>query len=101
MRFIERQIQGLVIQPFTADEVRLKAVLHSLTIIAEAANRIPEHIRAQVAEAPWREIIGVRNIIVHSYFSLNLPIIWDVVVNEVADLRRQVETLLRNHDEDS
>ncbi len=100
-QFIERQTQGLDYEAFITEEVRLKAVLHSLTIIGEASNHIPEDIRGQVADVPWRAIIGVRNIIVHGYFNLNLPIIWDVVANEVTDLRRHVEALLRELDEDA
>ncbi len=71
-QFIETHTTGLSYEDFAADDVRLRAVLHSLTIIGEAAKHIPDDIRQRAPDIPWREIAGARDIIVHGCFSVNL-----------------------------
>ena len=93
-RFIERLTQGLTYEAFLADEVRLRAVLNSLTTIGEAARHVPDELRDRTPAIPWREMTGVRNIIVHGYFSVNLTIIWNINEVEISAMRRQVEELL-------
>lgn len=45
-------------------------------------------------DIPWREIVGLRNILVHDYESVDLDILWDVVENELPSLRSDIEDLL-------
>jgi len=94
-RFIEEQGRNLTEQMLTADEVRLRALLQGLIVIGEAANHVPREIQASVPEVPWEDIVGIRNIIVHGYFSLNLSLIWDAVHHEVPALRRHLEVFLQ------
>jgi uncharacterized protein with HEPN domain len=93
-RFIEGHIADLTFEEFESDDLRLNAVLFSLSIIGEAVKHIPEEIRARMPEIPWQEIAGVRDIIVHGYFALKLPVIWHAVQTEVPLLRQQIERLL-------
>lgn len=97
-QFIEAHTHELSYEAFIADEVRLRAVLHSLTIIGEAARHIPDDIRQRAPGVPWREMAGARDIIVHGYFAVNLPIIWNIVEEEVANLHEQVAKLLEDLD---
>ncbi len=60
---------------------------------------MPDDIRQKMPEIPWREMADVRNIIVHGYFSVNLPIIWNIVEVEIAPLRRQIERFLAELDD--
>jgi uncharacterized protein with HEPN domain len=90
--FVEQQTASVTFEEFAADEVRLKAILLSLAVIGEAANHVPDTIRKQQPEIPW--VVGVRNIIIHGYFALNLPIVWDIVTNEIPSLRRSIRVLL-------
>ncbi len=93
-QFIEEQTQGLTYEAFVADEIRLKALLHNLMIIGEAAKHIPAEIRERAPGVPWAEISGTRDVIVHGYFGLDLPLLWHVVREEVTELRQQIEALL-------
>lgn len=92
--FVEQQTADVTFEEFAADEVRLKAILLSLAVIGEAANHVPDAIRKQQPEIPWVEIVGVRNIIIHGCFALNLPIVWDIVTNEIPSLRQSIRVLL-------
>jgi uncharacterized protein with HEPN domain len=54
--------------------------------------------RQKAPEIPWREIAGARDIIVHGYFAVSMPIIWSIIEDEITPLREQIETLLRDMD---
>jgi len=80
---IERYVSGLDHEAFIRDDKTVDSVVRNLEIIGEAANRIPENIRAQYSEIEWRKIIGLRNRIVHDYFSIDVEIVWEIVQKDL------------------
>ena len=75
---------------FFLDVTAQAAVLHELTVIGEAANRLSEEIRSRHVQTPWSKIIAFRNVVVHEYFGLNWEIVWNTATELVPELRRQV-----------
>ena len=73
------------------DSKTIDAVVRNLQIIGEAANRLPEEFRAHYSEIPWRNIIGLRNRIVHDYIGVDVEIIWQIVEKEIPHLKKQLE----------
>ena len=82
-------------EKFLADITRQAAVLHELTVIGEAANRISETLRQAHTGTPWAKIVSFRNVVVHEYFGLNWEIVWDTATELVPELRRQVAAVLK------
>ena len=82
-------------EKFLADITRQAAVLHELTVIGEAANRISETLRQAHPGTPWAKIVSFRNVVVHEYFGLNWEIVWDTATELVPELRRQVAAVLK------
>jgi uncharacterized protein with HEPN domain len=73
----------MTFEQFAADRIARRAVLHCLMIIGEAAKRI-EHAGAEsLASLPWRDMADLRNVIVHEYEGVNMPIIWRIVREEL------------------
>ena len=68
-------------------------MLKNLEVIGEAAKRVPAQVRDSAPEIAWREIAGLRDIIVHEYFGLDLDIIWDVVAARIPTLVTQLRKL--------
>jgi uncharacterized protein with HEPN domain len=64
-------------------------------VIGEAANALTEEFQSTHAKVPWREVIALRNRIVHGYFSLDDALIWEISVTQTPALRRQVAAILR------
>ncbi len=91
---ILRYIQDLDFASFCADEKTKDAVIWNLTIIGEAVKHIPEEIRNRYSEVNWRDIAGLRNVVVHEYFGVDEEILWDVVTNKIPELLRVVEDIL-------
>lgn len=77
----------------TNDE-KLSAILYQITIIGEATKRLSQTFRQQHPEIPWREIAGMRDVIVHEYDQLDFDVIWDVVQNKLSSLQNLINPLL-------
>lgn len=65
-----------------------------LQIIGEAARTLPQNVRDRAPSVPWTYIIGMRHILVHHYFGIDLSVIWDVVEKELPELKKEIEALL-------
>ena len=79
---------------FDQDELIQNWVVHHLQIVGEAANALPESVRILDSRVPWRNIIGMRHILVHHYFVVDLAATWDVVETHLPNLKRAVSALL-------
>ncbi|MBI5369270.1 MAG: DUF86 domain-containing protein [Planctomycetes bacterium] len=80
---------------FDGDELLQTFIVHHLQILGEAASRLPVLVRNKYPEIPWSKILGMRNILVHSYFSIDLDVVWAVVENDLDDLKVKVEAARR------
>jgi uncharacterized protein with HEPN domain len=80
---------------FEADEQAYDAVLKNLEVIGEAAKRLPPDFKAMHPTIAWREISGLRDILVHEYFGLDRDIVWDVIANRVPALLEAPRSLPR------
>ncbi len=84
---------GLSLENFANDSKTIDAVNRNFGIIGEAANRIPEEIKNKYPNIEWHRIIGLRNIIIHDYTSVDLEIIWDLIENKLSVLEHQVREI--------
>ncbi len=66
-----------------------------MEIIGEAAKNVPATTRAKYPEIEWRKIAGLRDILTHEYFGIDLEVVWDIVKNKLPVLERQVKHILR------
>lgn len=77
-----------------ANDEKLSAILYQITIIGEATKRLSQPFREQHPEIPWREMAGMRDVIVHQYDQIDLEIVWDVVHNRLSTLLDLIEGVL-------
>lgn len=87
-------IEPLTLEEFKEDRLRKDAVFHVLEVIGEAAAQVGEETRNAAPDIPWREIVGMRNRLIHGYFAADLEIVWRTVQERVPELIRQIEALL-------
>ena len=80
---------------FEQDELIQTWFLRHLQIIGEASRALSDNIRDSHTEIPWAKIIGMRHILVHNYFEIDLPIVWNAVELELPELKGKVTAILQ------
>ncbi len=87
---ILRYTAGLSFKGFIEDERTFDAVVRNLQLIGEAVKNLPNDLFDRYPEIEWRKIAGLRNILVHAYFTVENEIIWDVVQSKIPALRASI-----------
>lgn len=87
-------LDGIQESEFLKNDLIRSAVLQKLTVIGEAAARLPEDLCKRYPEIPWSDIAGFRNIAVHAYFAVEWPIVWVAATEEAPLLRDQIAEIL-------
>jgi uncharacterized protein with HEPN domain len=90
---------GLNNEAFSKDEKTIYAVIRAVEVIGEAASNIPEDIRSQYAEIPWREIKGMRNKLVHQYFGINMEVVWQTIQEDLPMIINVIDGVLKQEKE--
>lgn len=83
---IQRYTEDLTFEGFAANSMIIDAVVRNLEIIGEAANHIPDDILSMYPEVPWFEMKGMRNIMAHEYFRVDLKIVWMTIRESLPSL---------------
>ena len=91
---IQKFLKGITRERFLEDDLICSAVLQKLTIIGEAAVRLPAEFRLRHPEIEWQDIVAFRNIAVHAYFTVDWKIVWTTATQDAPSLRTQVARIL-------
>lgn len=70
--------------------------MRSIEVIGEATKNVPDNVRAQYPQVPWKEMAGMRDKVIHSYFDVDKEIVWLVVKERIPALRPFVEQILHD-----
>lgn len=96
MNKIEEYIKGLSYEDFTEKEMVEDAVIRKMEIIGEAAKNVPENIKAQYKNIPWKKMVGLRNLTIHEYFGVDLSIIWEIVTKNIPAAKPDIQKVLED-----
>ncbi|HUX35676.1 MAG TPA: DUF86 domain-containing protein [Candidatus Paceibacterota bacterium] len=70
------------------------AVIRRIEIIGEAVKNLPETLKNKYTDIPWRKIAGMRDVLVHEYFDLDIKTTWDTVQNDLPEFKKQIQKIL-------
>lgn len=87
--------KGLSVEKFSQDAKTIDAVVRNLEVIGEAVKNIPEDLRCKHPEVEWKKIAGLRDVLIHEYFGMDVEIVWDIIQNKLQPLETQVSALLK------
>ena len=91
---IEEFIEGFDFNQFIVDDKTSSAVIRKFEIIGEATKNIPEVIRKQYPEIPWKDISGMRDKLIHAYSEVDLRLVWTTIHQRLPKLKSTIEKLL-------
>ena len=83
-------LQGKTYDEMKNDVMCYHAVVYNIMIIGEAANLLTKEFRAEHPEVPWREIVDMRNVLVHGYFTTSALFIWETYTKDLPPLRESI-----------
>lgn len=93
---IEEYVKECTKKEFLDDYEKQDAVIRRLEIIGEAVNGISNKIQAEYSKIPWRQISGMRNVLIHEYSGVNEERIWDTIKKDIPVLKREVKEMLKD-----
>ena len=91
---IERYVEGLTFDQFKTDQKTVDAVVRNLEIIGEAVRHLSAEHDSLSGDIRWMDAAGMRNILIHEYFGVDISIVWQTVVDDLPALRLAVRRLV-------
>lgn len=98
--FLEHILESIdLIQDYTAHKtitdfiksVQLQdSIIRRIEIIGEAVKNLPDDVKNNYPEVPWKKIAGMRDVLIHEYFGIDLELTWQVVQKDIPDLKRKI-----------
>lgn len=91
---VETIVSGITYDEFVKDIRIYYSVMKNVEVIGEAANMLTRHFRETYTELPWRQIVSMRNVLVHGYAQISDTDLWQTATNDIKPLREQVQRYL-------
>lgn len=90
IRDIEKFSKNINEKELEENSMRQKAIIKSIEIIGEAVKNIPRKIKERYFLIPWKDIVGMRDKLIHHYFGVDLITIWKVIKEDIPDLKQKI-----------
>lgn len=91
---IEQYTSEANFQAFLENSMMRFACVKQMEIIGEAANYITDETKSKFSDIQWRQIIGLRHILVHEYFGIDNNLIWQIIANDIPQLKKSIQKVL-------
>ncbi|MBI4811013.1 MAG: DUF86 domain-containing protein [Ignavibacteriales bacterium] len=89
-------VYGMEYDDFIQDDKTIFAVIRAIEVIGEAAKNISNDVRKRYPEIPWRNIVGMRDKLIHAYFGVDIKRVWKTIKEEIPPLKPIFEQMLRD-----
>jgi uncharacterized protein with HEPN domain len=90
---IQEYTDGIEEDEFYTNQLIQDAVARRFAIIGEAVKHVPDYYREKHSETEWKNIAGMRDILVHEYFEVNLKRVWNTIQEDLPNFKEQIKSL--------
>ncbi len=94
MKKIEEFVEGLTFEEFQKDDKTSSAVIRKFEILGEATKNISDDVRKKFSEIPWKEMAGMRDKLIHSYFGIDYKLVWSTIKNSIPKVKTVLKKIL-------
>ncbi|MBI1299915.1 DUF86 domain-containing protein [bacterium] len=91
--YLLAQSKGLTHRRFARNDTLKRAFVRSIEVIGEASKQIPDDLKRKYSHLEWRAMAGMRDRLIHDYMGVDYDLVWDVVINKIPDLHRELQSL--------
>lgn len=89
---INETLGNTTYEEFEESVPKQDAVIRRLEIVGEAVKGIPEEFRENHPEIEWKKIAGMRDVLIHEYFSVDVELVWRVIKDDLPILRESIKS---------
>ncbi len=89
---------GMTHEAFASDAKTVFATIRALEVVGEAAKNMPDAFRAQHPSVPWVDMAGMRDVLIHDYFGVDLTIVWETLQSDLPALVNELNRILEEWD---
>jgi len=87
---IEEYTQNIEYKDFIENHLIQDGVIRQIEIIGEAVKRLSNEIREKYTDVPWKDIVGMRNKLIHNYFGVDVDAVWETVKKDIPVLKKKL-----------
>src|SRR3990167_5148439 len=96
-RKIEKYVKGLTFEELKENSLVVDGVVRNLEIVGEAAKNIPTAVKQEYPDIEWKKISGLRDILAHEYFGVDLEVVWDIVTEKIPALKKNIMRIRKKY----
>lgn len=92
---IEQYVTGLTEREFEESTEKQDAVIRRIEIIGEAVKNISDETKNKYPNIEWRDIAGMRDVVIHQYFGVTIGMVWKVATSDILKLRKKIQEVIK------
>lgn len=91
---VQKFLEGKTFEDLCQDKILFYAVVKNIEIVGEAANNLTKELQVQHPEVQWKDVISMRHVLVHDYYSIDARTAWQTAQENLPQLKEQIEKIL-------
>lgn len=91
--------EGISEEDFIKKSLVQDAVIRKIEIIGEASSKLSKEFKSENNFIPWKNIVGMRNKLIHDYFGVDVIAVWQTVNTDIPELKGQIEIIINKSDQ--
>ena len=91
---VQKFLEGKTFDDLNQDKILFYAVVKNIEIVGEAANNLTKELQLQHPEVQWKDVISMRHVLVHDYYSIDARTAWQTAQENLPQLKAQIEKIL-------